>query len=249
MSLHEAIREYCKVLSLPVVATCYEAEAEAAAKVKLSYQEYLYKVLQEQIVVRVDNSVNTKIKKARFPFMSTIEEYDFTYQPNIDEKLIRELASLNFIRQAKNLVFIGPPGVGKTHLAVAFGILTAQARKRILFFTAEELMNELIAADVSNRLPGLLDTLSRQDLLIIDELGYLSFTRQSASLFFKLISKRYEKTSTIITSNRPFEEWGEIFSDDVVAAAILDRILHHCYPFLIQGQSYRLKEIMGERKK
>jgi DNA replication protein DnaC len=249
MSLHESIREYCKILSLPVVATSYEYEAEAAAKAKLSYQEYLYKILQEQIVVRVDNSVNAKIKKARFPFMRTIEEYDFTYQPNIDEKLIRELATLNFLHQAKNLVFIGPPGVGKTHLAVAFGILAARARKRIVFFTAEELMNELIAAEGSNRLPGLLDTLSRQDLLIIDELGYLSFTRQSASLFFKLISKRYEKTSTIITSNRPFEEWGEIFNDDVVAAAILDRILHHCYPFLIQGQSYRLKELMGEKKK
>ena len=248
MSMEESIREYCKILSLPVVLSCYQTEAEAAVKAKLSYQEYLYQVLQQQIVVRVDNSVNTKIKKARFPFIKTLEEYDFTYQPKIDEKLIRELATLNFLSEAKNIIFIGPPGVGKTHLAVAFGLKVARARKRVLFYTAEALVNELISAEVSNRLPLFLDSVSRLDLLIIDELGYLSISKQSAALFFKLISKRYEKTSTIITSNRPFEQWGEVFDDDVVAAAILDRILHHCYPFLIQGKSYRLKQIMGKPK-
>ena len=246
MSMDESIREYCKILSLPVVVSCYQSEAEAAVKAKLSYQEYLYKVLQQQIVVRVDNSVNTKIKKARFPFLKTLEEYDFTYQPKIDEKLIRELATLHFLSEAKNIVFVGPPGVGKTHLAVGFGLKAARARKRVLFYTAEDLINELVSAEVSRRLPALLDTLSRLDLLIIDELGYLSVSQQSAALFFKLISKRYEKTSTILTSNRPFEEWGEVFNDDVVAAAILDRILHHCHPFLVQGKSYRLKEIMGK---
>lgn len=247
-TLDQSIRDYCKILSLPVVALQYQREAEEAAKAKISYQEYLYKVLQGQLIVRVDNSVNTKIKKARFPFIATLEEYDFTYQPKIDEKLIRELATLHFLPQAKNIIFIGPPGVGKTHLAVAIGMKAAQARKRVLMYSAEDLVNDLMAHEISNRLPAFLDTMSRIDLLIIDELGYLALSKQSAALFFKLISKRYEKTSTIITSNKPFEEWGEIFADDVVAAAILDRLLHHCYPFLIQGKSYRLKEMMGRKK-
>ncbi len=247
-TLDHSMKEYCKMLSLPVVAACYQYEAEEAAKAKTSYQEYLYKVLQQQIIVRVDNSVNTKIKKARFPFIATLEEYDFTYQPKIDEKLIRELATLNFLAQAKNIIFIGPPGVGKTHLAVAIGMKAVQARKRVIMYSAEDLVNELMAHEVSNRLSSFLDTISRIDLLIIDELGYLALSKQSAALFFKLISKKYEKTSVIITSNKPFEEWGEIFADDVVAAAILDRLLHHCYPFFIQGKSYRLKEMMGKKK-
>jgi len=247
-TMDQSIKEYCKILSLPVVAYQYQHEAEEAVKAKISYQEYLYKVLQQQIIVRIDNSVNTKIKKARFPFIATLEGYDFAYQPKVDEKLIRELATLSFLSHAKNIIFIGPPGVGKTHLAVAIGMKAVKARKRVLMYAAEDLINELTAYEVSNQLPAFLDTLSRIDLLIIDELGYLNLSKQSAALFFKLISKRYEKTSTIITSNKAFEEWGDIFADDVVAAAILDRLLHHCYPFFIQGKSYRLKEMMGKKK-
>jgi len=132
--------------------------------------------------------------------------------------------------------------------AVALGMKAVKARKRVIMYSAEDLVNELMTHEVSNTLPSFLDTISRIDLLIIDELGYLALSKQSAALFFKLISKRYEKTSVIITSNKPFEELGEIFADDVVAAAILDRLLHHCYPFFIQGKSYRLKEMMGKKK-
>ena len=247
-NITESLKEYCKILSLPVVAQCYEQEAENAAKTNSSYQEYLYKVLQNQIVVRIDNSVNAKIKKAKFPFIKTIEEFDFSFQPSIDAKLIRKLANLGFLNHAKNIIFVGPPGVGKTHLAVGIGINVAKARKRVLFFTAEDLINQLISADLSKKLTHYIDSLSRVDLLIIDELGYLQIGKHAASLFFKLISKRYEKASIIVTTNKPFDEWGEIFGDEVVAAAILDRLLHHSYPFLIQGKSYRMKKFFNKKQ-
>jgi len=247
--MDERIREYCRMLNLPVIYSVYREESVKATQAKLSYQEYLHRLLQQQILVRVENSINAKIKKARFPFIRTLEEFDFSFQPKLDEELIRELSTLVFLDEAKNLIFLGPPGVGKTHLAVAFGVKACQARKRVMFFTAEEMVKELISAEVSGRLSAFLEVMGRIDLLIIDELGYLEMGKEAASLFFKLISKRYEKGSIIVTSNKPFQEWGEIFSDDVVAAAILDRLLHHSYPFLIEGKSYRLKEIFGEKGK
>ena len=240
------ITQYCKILRLPQVDLSYEDEAIKATKTKMSYQEYLYSLLQHQVLIRTDNSINAKIKKARFPFIKTLEEFDFSFQPKIDDKLIRELGNLNFLAKTENLLFIGPPGVGKTHLAVAIGMKVAQNRKRVLFFTAEKLIEQLNAADVSGKLPSYLDIMGRIDLLIIDELGYLKMTRQSAELFFKLIAKRYEKGSIIVTSNKAFEQWGEIFMDDIVAAAILDRLLHHSYPFFIQGKSFRMKNITGK---
>ena len=244
--MQDTITQYCKILRLPQVDLSYEDEAIKATKTKMSYQEYLYSLLQHQVLIRTDNSINAKIKKAGFPFIKTLEEFDFSFQPKIDDKLIRELGNLNFLSKAENLMFIGPPGVGKTHLAVAIGMKVAQNRKRVLFFTAEKLIEQLNAADVSGKLPSYLDIMGRIDLLIIDELGYLKMTRQSAELFFKLIAKRYEKGSIIVTSNKAFEQWGEIFMDDIVAAAILDRLLHHSYPFFIQGKSFRMKNITGK---
>ena len=244
--MQDTITQYCKILRLPQVDLSYEDEAIKATKTKMSYQEYLYSLLQHQVLIRTDNSINAKIKKARFPFIKTLEEFDFSFQPKIDDKLIRELGNLNFLSKAENLMFIGPPGAGKTHLAVAIGMKVAQNRKRVLFFTAEKLIEQLNAADVSGKLPSYLEIMGRIDLLIIDELGYLKMTRQSAELFFKLIAKRYEKGSIIVTSNKAFEQWGEIFMDDIVAAAILDRLLHHSYPFFIQGKSFRMKNITGK---
>ena len=244
--MQDTITQYCKILRLPQVDLSYEDEAIKATKTKMSYQEYLYSLLQHQVLIRTDNSINAKIKKARFPFIKTLEEFDFSFQPKIDDKLIRELGNLNFLSKAENLMFIGPPGAGKTHLAVAIGMKVAQNRKRVLFFTAEKLIEQLNAADVSGKLPSYLEIMGRIDLLIIDELGYLKMTRQSAELFFKLVAKRYEKGSIIVTSNKAFEQWGEIFMDDIVAAAILDRLLHHSYPFFIQGKSFRMKNITGK---
>ena len=240
---HTQIDNYLKMLSLHRIRDIYVQEAENAANTKLSYQEYLHRLVEQQVLSKIERSINRKTQLACFPQVKRLEEFDFSFQPKINEKLIRELATLDFMNLAKNVLFIGAPGVGKTHLAISLGIKATQARKRVLFFTAEHLTQELAAAEVSGRLNKMLDVMTRIDLLIIDELGYLSLTKQMAKLFFQLVSKRYEKASIIITSNKPFEQWGEIFNDEVVAAAILDRLLHHSYPFLINGNSFRLKTI------
>ena len=237
------IENYLKVLSLHRISEIYVQEAENAANTKLSYQDYLLRLLEQQVLSKIERSINRKMQLAAFPQCKRLEEFDFSFQPKINEHLIRELATLEFLNAAKNVLFIGAPGVGKTHLAISLGIKATYARKRVLFFTAEQLTQNLAAAEVSGRLTAFLDHLGRIDLLIIDELGYLSLSKQTAKLFFQLISKRYEKGSIIITANKPFELWGEIFNDDVVAAAILDRLLHHSYPFLINGKSFRMKQI------
>lgn len=233
---------YLKMLSLHTMKEIYKQEADNAAKTKLSYQDYLLRLLELEVLSKIDRSINRRIQIAGFPQVKRLEEFDFTYQPQLDEKLIRELASMEFINQSKNVLLLGPPGVGKTHLAIALGIKAAQKRKRVMFYTAEQITANLAASEITGNLNRLLDNLSRLDLLIIDELGYLELTPKTARLFFQLITKRYEKGSVIITSNKPFEEWGTIFRDEIVAAAILDRLLHHCYPFFIQGKSFRMKD-------
>jgi len=247
-SLKANIESYCKLLSLSSVATNYESAALDAAKAKLSYQDYLYKLLQQQIIDRVDRSVNARIKKAGFKYLATLEEFDFSFQPQIDEKLIRELATLSFLDSATNILLLGAPGVGKTHLSIAIGLEATKQRRRVKFINAQDLTNELIAANRSNTLTDYLESMSRVELLIIDEIGYLELSKETSSLFFRLISKRYEKASTIITSNKEFQEWGSIFNDDVIATAILDRLLHHSHPFLINGPSYRMKDLLPTTK-
>ncbi len=204
--------------------------------------------MQQQIIDRVDRSINARIKKAGFKYLATLEEFDFSFQPQIDEKLIRELATLSFLDSATNILLLGAPGVGKTHLSIALGLEATKQRRRVKFISAEDLTNELITANASNILTDYLESMSRIELLIIDEIGYLQLSKETSSLFFRLISKRYEKASTIITSNKEFQEWGTIFNDDVIATAILDRLLHHSHPFLINGPSYRMKDLLQKTK-
>jgi DNA replication protein DnaC len=201
------------------------------------YTEYLSLLFEEELKRKNEGTVKTKINKARFPFIKTLEEFDFSFQPSIREKEIIALSSLDFVEKKENVIFLGPPGVGKTHLAVALGIKACMAKFRVAFITAQKLLEELsLSAKDGSLLDKLLDY-SRLNLLIIDELGYMPVTKEQANLLFRLVSMRYEKGSIILTSNYNFNEWGEIFSDQVVAAAIIDRLVHHARIFYINGTS------------
>ena len=182
------------------------------------------------------------LQQARMPWIKTLEQFDFDFQPAIDRKVIRSLAGLAFVQRAENVILLGPPGVGKTHLAIALGVKAAEAGHRVLFLTLEEVMNRLKRAQQEKRLERQLQQLTYPKVLIVDEIGYLPLERQEASLFFRLVARRYEKGSIILTSNKGFADWGEIFADQVVATAILDRLLHHATTLNIKGESFRLKE-------
>jgi len=229
-------------LTLRRIEEIFEQEAKRAVKLKMSYTGYLSRLVEEEVLAKNERSVNARISKARFPFLKTLESFDFSFQPSISEVLIKELAGLSFLQKAENIVLLGPAGVGKTHLAIGLGMKACAARKRVLFVSALALTDELMAGLVSRELLHKLDILSRLDLLIIDELGYLPMDKGRANLFFQLVSRRYESGSMIITTNRAFNEWGQVFGDDVIAGAILDRVLHHSHIIAIQGESYRIKD-------
>ena len=215
---------------------------EEAAKRELDYKAFLTAALSTEWRGRYQRGVQSRVKLARFPWIKTIEQFDFDFQPSIDRKVVRELAGLSFLERAHNVVLLGPPGTGKTHLSVALGMRAVEAGYSVLFLTLESLMTRLVRAKRENRLERSLQQLGYPKLLILDELGYLPLSREEASLFFRLLQRWYEKSSMVLTSNKSFVDWGEVFGDQVLATAILDRLLHHATTVNIKGESYRLKE-------
>ncbi|HXX37841.1 MAG TPA: IS21-like element helper ATPase IstB [bacterium] len=239
----ERLRGNLKRLGLHAIADLFEREAQKAAKTKQSYVGFLDHLVDEELARKADRSVNARIVRARFPTIKTLEGFQFEFQPSIPAPLIRELAELGFLARAENLVLVGAPGTGKTHLSLALGIRACAAHKRVLFRSVADLLDELIAATVDHTLGARLATLGGLDLLILDELGYLPMDPRRANLFFQLISRLYEHGSIILTTNKPFEEWGTVFGgDEVIAGAVLDRLLHHCHVVAINGPSYRTKD-------
>jgi len=229
-------------LKMEHLETQLDALCEQAAQREMDYKTFLAEALRLEWQGRFQRGIETRLRQSRFPWNKTLEQFDFDFQPSLDKRQVRELAGLSFVERAHNVVILGPPGVGKTHLAVALGVKAVEAGYSVLFHTLESLMTRLNRAQHENRLDASLKQLSYPKLLILDELGYLPLTHQEASLFFRLVVRRYERGSLIVTSNKSFLDWGEVFNDQVLATAILDRLLHHATTLNVKGESYRLKE-------
>lgn len=229
-------------LKMEHLETQLDALCEQAAQRELDYKTFLAEALRLEWQGRFQRGIETRLRQSRFPWNKTLEQFDFDFQPSLDKRQVRELAGLSFVERAHNVVILGPPGVGKTHLAVALGVKAVEAGYSVLFHTLESLMTRLNRAQHENRLEASLKQLSYPKLLILDELGYLPLTHHEASLFFRLVVRRYERGSLIVTSNKSFLDWGEVFNDQVLATAILDRLLHHATTLNVKGESYRLKE-------
>jgi DNA replication protein DnaC len=228
-------------LRLRSAAERLDAVLAEAARKEPTYLDFLDGLLREELDAKQKRRVTMGIKIAHFPVVKTLEEFDFKFQPSLDAKLVRELATGHFIAQAENVLLFGPPGVGKTHVGIALGRAVIEAGHSVLFITATALLAALSKAHAEGHFGDQLTFFAKPKLLIVDELGYLPLERTTAHLFFQLVAKRYERGSILLTTNQQVTEWGHVFGDETIAAAILDRLLHHSHTLVIKGESYRLK--------
>ena len=238
----ERIQEQMRALKLVRTAEELPLLLQEASKREQTYSDFLEQLVSHELAAKQERHAAMKTTMARFPFHKTLETFDFKFQPSLEPKVIKDLATGRFIADADNVLLLGPPGVGKTHLAVGLGLRACALGYRTAFVTAAGLIASLVKAHQENRFEEKLKLLVQPKLLIIDEIGYLPVERLGANLFFQLVSRRYERGSILITSNQSLAGWGQVFGDQIIATAILDRLLHHSTIINIKGESYRLKE-------
>jgi len=248
------VLEHLGRLRLGRIGEQLDALLSDAARTEPTYLDFLDVILREEVGAKQRKRVAMGIQIAHFPTVKTLEDFDFKFQPSVDQKLVRELAVGRYIAQAENVLIFGPPGVGKTHLAIALGRAAVEAGYSTLFTSATALLASLSKAETEGQLAERLGFYAKPKLLIVDELGYLPFEKRSAHLFFQLVARRYEKGSMLLTTNQMVTQWGAVFGDEVLAAAILDRLLHHSFTLTVQGESYRLKQkrkagLLGRQEK
>ena len=242
VSRRDQIRTMLADLKLPGALEAVDGVLARADGGHATASEAIHQLLEAQITLRNNRRLQTAMRSSRLPAIKTLEQFDFAFQPSIQREQIQSLHELGFLERKENVVLLGPPGVGKTHLAISQAITAAQRGRRVYYGTLTDLIGSLERAQAAGALGRRLAVLSHPSLLVVDEIGYLPVNRAGAVLFFQLISRRYEHGSTVLTSNKSFEEWGEVLGDEVMAAALIDRLLHHCHLVNIRGNSYRMRE-------
>ena len=241
--VYERVKTDLDYLAWPRAAECFAALADEAKRENWTHVEYLARVVAEQSASTMGRRLAARLRFARFPFRRTVDEFDFDFQPSIDRKLVTDLATLRFIAEGRSLLFLGQPGCGKTHLAVALAIKAVEAGYRGYFTTGDDLAATLIQARREGNFTTKLKTYTAPTVLVIDDVGLLPMDRNAAAGFFHVVNSRYEKRHpTLVTTNRGLPEWGDVFGDPVVAGAILDRLIHKAVVFNIKGPSWRMRE-------